>query len=47
MADIKVVPYIGTWIETLTSIKVDKPNNVVPYIGTWIETLQSAASYPW
>ncbi len=33
-----VVPYIGTWIETLISIAKGNVEKVVPYIGTWIET---------
>ncbi len=33
-----VVPYIGTWIETMSEGVTDKPEIVVPYIGTWIET---------
>ena len=33
-----VVPYIGTWIETLTLNRVEQVLLVVPYIGTWIET---------
>ena len=34
----KVVPYIGTWIETMNTEKVKPWDRVVPYIGTWIET---------
>ncbi len=34
----KVVPYIGTWIETNMSIEFNAGLQVVPYIGTWIET---------
>ena len=33
-----VVPYIGTWIETLEALPVVDRVTVVPYIGTWIET---------
>ena len=33
-----VVPYIGTWIETLNLMKPTEASQVVPYIGTWIET---------
>ena len=33
-----VVPYIGTWIETLLSVQQWRASDVVPYIGTWIET---------
>ena len=33
-----VVPYIGTWIETIGANKRQKRAIVVPYIGTWIET---------
>ena len=37
----KVVPYIGTWIETLRGFywQLLIAFTVVPYIGTWIETL--------
>ena len=34
----KVVPYIGTWIETKARIMKARKREVVPYIGTWIET---------
>ena len=34
----RVVPYIGTWIETGLQENYYKGGNVVPYIGTWIET---------
>ena len=38
----KVVPYIGTWIETrVTGIIIAAHKSVVPYIGTWIETRSS------
>ena len=33
-----VVPYIGTWIETIEDKFKDEEKVVVPYIGTWIET---------
>ena len=33
-----VVPYIGTWIETIGAGRRQKRAIVVPYIGTWIET---------
>ena len=33
-----VVPYIGTWIETVWKESCVKTRYVVPYIGTWIET---------
>ena len=33
-----VVPYIGTWIETVWGCKEVDSLAVVPYIGTWIET---------
>ena len=33
-----VVPYIGTWIETVLPINTHSSPAVVPYIGTWIET---------
>ena len=35
---IGVVPYIGTWIETIGAGRRQKRAIVVPYIGTWIET---------
>ena len=34
----KVVPYIGTWIETTIMPQQIYDAVVVPYIGTWIET---------
>ena len=34
----KVVPYIGTWIETPLQAYSEGKSLVVPYIGTWIET---------
>ena len=34
----KVVPYIGTWIETNVVTETNESLAVVPYIGTWIET---------
>ena len=34
----EVVPYIGTWIETLFPLQHPTQSHVVPYIGTWIET---------
>ena len=34
----KVVPYIGTWIETFLEVSAFILLVVVPYIGTWIET---------
>ena len=34
----KVVPYIGTWIETRQFFFHANLTLVVPYIGTWIET---------
>ena len=37
-----VVPYIGTWIETVTIFMFRQNSNVVPYIGTWIETIPDA-----
>ena len=33
-----VVPYIGTWIETIRPSVKRYEQEVVPYIGTWIET---------
>ena len=35
----KVVPYIGTWIETIIIDLLEISCMVVPYIGTWIETV--------
>ena len=35
---VKVVPYIGTWIETKPFFTRFNTVLVVPYIGTWIET---------
>ena len=39
----KVVPYIGTWIETIVNVEPVHSINVVPYIGTWIETEEGGA----
>ena len=36
--NIDVVPYIGTWIETIGKTVTLHGASVVPYIGTWIET---------
>ena len=33
----RVVPYVGTWIEIMFSLKISKSSLVVPYVGTWIE----------
>ena len=38
----EVVPYIGTWIETIILQYYYRANPVVPYIGTWIETVPPA-----
>ena len=38
----RVVPYIGTWIETTEIRRESIVNAVVPYIGTWIETKEKA-----
>ena len=35
---LRVVPYIGTWIETPPIGILNAVAIVVPYIGTWIET---------
>ena len=35
--DIKVVPYVGTWIEMRKTGKLTIVLSVVPYVGTWIE----------
>ena len=35
----RVVPYIGTWIETPNPLNRLIETSVVPYIGTWIETI--------
>ena len=34
---IKVVPYVGTWIEIQEAKVRDSDLDVVPYVGTWIE----------
>ena len=39
----RVVPYIGTWIETGLALLKAGIGDVVPYIGTWIETLRYLA----
>ena len=35
----EVVPYVGTWIEILNSMRRATREGVVPYVGTWIEIL--------
>ena len=40
-----VVPYIGTWIETIKKEQGIRKAVVVPYIGTWIETFPRAFSH--
>ena len=40
-----VVPYIGTWIETMMIKKSEICLTVVPYIGTWIETMKRMRQY--
>ena len=39
-----VVPYIGTWIETINDFRNVNAYQVVPYIGTWIETQSTQES---
>ena len=33
-----VAPYVGAWIETLTTERVLTISFVAPYVGAWIET---------
>ena len=35
---LEVAPYVGAWIETMTTEEVEKLFNVAPYVGAWIET---------
>ena len=42
---LKVVPYIGTWIETNYELKSLIAQYVVPYIGTWIETFLEVSAF--
>ena len=42
----KVVPYIGTWIETNCLFFDYTTKIVVPYIGTWIETATKQGDLP-
>ena len=42
---LKVVPYIGTWIETAVMKRLKDAGLVVPYIGTWIETAYPFRAY--
>ena len=35
---VKVVPLVGTWIETSCNGHHGPRNGVVPLVGTWIET---------
>ena len=40
----KVAPYVGAWIETLSvSMKISSVI-VAPYVGAWIETDQTKAN---
>ena len=41
-----VVPYIGTWIETMIARVAKALALVVPYIGTWIETRKNKLLLP-
>ena len=41
-----VVPYIGTWIETMDEPLKELSYLVVPYIGTWIETVDNRYACP-
>ena len=34
-----VAPYVGAWIETLSSTSGFDHTHVAPYVGAWIETL--------
>ena len=34
---LRVVPYVGTWIEMYMRIRYLHVRRVVPYVGTWIE----------
>ena len=34
-----VAPYVGAWIETLSSLNVHQTGDVAPYVGAWIETM--------
>ena len=43
--NLSVVPYIGTWIETIRVRRGSDQDRVVPYIGTWIETLDLAKGF--
>ena len=35
---LSVAPYVGAWIETLTTLKQERSGRVAPYVGAWIET---------
>ena len=37
---VRVVPYVGTWIEILYPEVLRSATPVVPYVGTWIEIQQ-------
>ena len=33
-----VAPYVGAWIETISSYSFSSISTVAPYVGAWIET---------
>ncbi len=38
MADKKVTPHVGVWIETIKLAIIRKDYEVTPHVGVWIET---------
>ena len=34
----KVTPFVGVWIETVTTSLVTTRSTVTPFVGVWIET---------
>ena len=38
-APVAVTPYVGVWIETVTSFSLPSSCSVTPYVGVWIETV--------
>ena len=35
---LKVAPYVGAWVETLSASDAEDKKGVAPYVGAWVET---------
>ena len=42
-----VTPFVGVWIETLTTKGSWLEREVTPFVGVWIETLMPSTHYIW